>query len=81
MVTLSKPTVERTPVRLANVDAPEKVARGFQQTKEFLQAMIEKKEVSVETVARDKYSRSVADVRIGGQSVNKAAQRNTKDHG
>jgi len=63
------------PVRLANVNTPEKGTRGFQSTKQFLQAMIEGKEVSIETVARDKYSRSVADVRIRRQSVNKAVKK------
>jgi endonuclease YncB( thermonuclease family) len=58
-------------VRLADVDAPEKGRPGAKQATEALRKMIEGKEVAVETVARDKYGRSVAKVKVGRESVNK----------
>ena len=60
------------PVRLANVDAPEKGQPGGAGATEALRKLIGGKEVSVDTVARDSYGRSVANVRVGRQSVNKA---------
>ena len=60
------------PVRLANVDAPEKGWPGGVRATETLRKLIEGKEVTVDTVARDRYGRSVANVKIGRQSVNKA---------
>lgn len=65
----------KNPVRLANVDTPEKRQPGYQDAKKELQNLILNKEVSIETVARDKYSRSVAKVKVGRYSVNKAMQK------
>lgn len=62
----------KNPVRLANVDAPEKGQPGSMKAKELLKELIEGKEVIIETVARDKYGRSIANVRIGRKSINKA---------
>ncbi|MFC1475859.1 thermonuclease family protein [Candidatus Zixiibacteriota bacterium] len=60
------------PVRLANVDAPEKDQRGSAAATRKLRALLSGKEVSIDTVARDKYRRSVAKVKTGSRSVNKA---------
>ena len=62
------------PVRLANVDTPEKGQRGAPQAREKLRKLIEGEEVAIETVARDKYGRSVARVYLGRASVNKKMQ-------
>ncbi len=62
----------KNPVRLANVDAPEKGQPRSMKAKELLKELIEGKEVIIETVARDKYGRSIANVRIGRKSINKA---------
>jgi endonuclease YncB( thermonuclease family) len=59
------------PVRLANVDAPEKGRPGGAKATETLRKLIHGKEVTVDTVARDSYGRSVANVKVGRQSVNK----------
>lgn len=59
------------PVRLANVDAPERGKPGAGGAKEDLQRMIGGEEVKIDTVARDKYGRSVANVYKGRESVNK----------
>ena len=58
------------PVRLASVDAPEKGQRGAAQATKALRDLIGGKEVSIDTVARDTYGRSVANVKVGGKSVN-----------
>ena len=58
------------PVRLANVNAPEKRQPGYQDAKRKLQGLISGKMVEVDTKARDKYARAVANVKVDGQSVN-----------
>ena len=65
-------------VRLANVDTPEKKQPGFQIAKKELEKLIKDKEVSIETVARDKYGRSVANVKIKTRSVNKVMKKHQK---
>ena len=61
----------KNPVRLANVDTPEKRQPGYQDAKKALSDMILGQEVTIDTKARDKYGRSVADVELGSRSVNK----------
>ena len=60
------------PVRLANVDTPEKGQLGYSGAKKALQDLIGGQEVIIDTKARDKFNRSVANVKIGIKSVNKA---------
>jgi len=62
----------KNPVRLANVDAPELGASGGRTAKRALENLIGGETVSIDTVARDRYGRSVAKVKIGRRSVNKA---------
>lgn len=62
-------------VRLANVDAPEKGQRGSPKARKDLIDLISRKPVSVDPVARDKYGRVVADVKVGNKSVNKAMRK------
>lgn len=68
----------KNPVRLADVDTPEKRQPGYQNAKKCLEKLILKQVVSIETVARDKYRRSVAKVKVGNKSVNKAMQGHKK---
>ncbi len=68
----------KNPVRLANVDTPEKRQPGYQKAKKELEKLVLGQEVSIDTVARDKYSRSVAKVKIGTRSVNKAMEKHKK---
>ena len=65
-------------VRLANVDAPEAGKPGAATAKRRLAGLITDKEVSVQTVARDVYGRSVANVKVGRRSVNKAMRPKKK---
>ena len=65
-------------VRLANVDAPEKGRPGAAKATADLRKLIGGKTVSIDTVARDKYGRSVANVKAGGKSVNRAMRGKTK---
>ncbi len=66
------------PVRLANVDAPETNQSGGTAATAALRRLIQGQEVRIDTVARDKYRRSVAKVKVGRQSVNRAMQNKTK---
>ena len=68
----------KNPVRLADVDTPEKGQPGYQNAKKYLEKLILNQEVSIETVARDKYHRSVAKVKVRTKSVNKAMQEHRK---
>ena len=65
----------KNPVRLANVDAPEKDQTGFSKAKNQLSNLIQGDEVIIDTVARDKFGRSVANVYLGRKSVNKEMQK------
>ena len=64
--------MRKHPVRLSNVDTPEKRQPGYAEAKNALIELIEGQEVTIETKARDKYNRAVANVKIGNKSVNKA---------
>ncbi len=66
------------PVRLANVDAPEKGQRGGAAATNALKGLIAGETVTIDTVARDKYARSVANVKVGRRSVNKAIKDKVK---
>ena len=68
----------KKPVRLANVNAPEKGKRGAPQARKELDKLIRGQEVYIDTVARDKWGRSVANVKIGRRSVNKAMKESLK---
>lgn len=62
----------KNPVRLASVDTPERGERGYKKATDALKRMISGKEVSIDTKARDRYGRSVANVKVGRRSVNRA---------
>ncbi len=68
----------KNPVRLANVNAPEKGKSGSVKATKALKNLIQGQKVQVDTVARDKYGRAVANVKVGGKSVNRAMNRNLK---
>ena len=68
----------KNPVRLANVDTPEKGTRGGAAATNALKSMIQGETVSIDTVARDSYGRSVAKVKVGRNSVNKAVKDRLK---
>jgi endonuclease YncB( thermonuclease family) len=65
------------PVRLAGVDTPENGQPGHAAAKDALSRLIGGKTVEIDTKARDAYGRSVANVKVGGRSVNRAM----KQHG
>lgn len=70
-----KTSARKHSVRLANVNAPEKGQRGSVKATNDLKRLITGKEVQIDTVARDKYSRAVANVKVDGKSVNKSMNR------
>ena len=59
-------------IRLAGYDAPEKGKKGAGRATQKLGQLIKGQEVAIDTVARDQYGRSVANVKTGRKSVNKA---------
>jgi len=59
-------------VRLANVNAPEKGRRGAPEARRHLRELVSRKQVNVDVVAHDRYGRSIANVKVGNKSVNKA---------
>ncbi len=68
----------KNPVRLANVDTPEKRQPGYQKAKQALADLIQDETVTIDTKARDKYRRSVANVKVKGRSVNAAMKKHGK---
>lgn len=68
----------KNPVRLANVNAPEKGQSGSAKAKDALSKLIKGEEVRIDTVSRDKYGRAVANVYLGRESVNKKMQKKLK---
>lgn len=65
-------------VRLANVNTPETGSPGAEVARRRLERLIRDRVVTIETIARDTYGRSVANVRIGRRSVNKAMRPKRK---
>lgn len=65
----------KTPVRLANVNAPERGSRRAAAATQALRDLVLGQMVSVETVGRDKYGRSMANVKVDNRSVNEAMRR------
>jgi len=68
----------KVPVRLANVDTPEKNQPGYQKAKQALEKMIFNEEVTIDTKARDKFRRPIANVKKGIKSVNKEMKKYNK---
>lgn len=62
-------------IRLANVNATEKNTKAGPRSIRILRDLIGGETVTVDTVARDKYVRSVAVVSVGGKSVNRAMNK------
>jgi len=65
-------------IRLAGVDAPERGSRGSVQATNKLKKLIQGKEVSVHTLVRDAFGRSIAKVKVGNKSVNEAMKTKKK---
>lgn len=65
-------------VRLATVDTPEQGEPGYRQAKSKLAGLIWRKEVTIDTKARDSHGRSVANVKLGQKSVNKEMKKYEK---
>ena len=72
-----KTSTRKHSVRLANVDAPERGKKGAGKATQKLARLIQGQKVEVNTVARDKYGRAVANVKVGGKSVNRAMKKST----
>ncbi len=62
-------------IRLAGIDAPEKEQAYGPPSHDALAEMVLHKQIRVHTVAIDKYGRSVAQLEVGGLSVNEEMVR------
>ncbi len=65
-------------VRLANFDAPEKGKRGSVKATQILRKLIQGKKVEVHTIGRDAFGRVIANVKVGGKSLDKAMRSKTR---
>ncbi len=66
---------QKTRVRLANIDAPEKAQEGGAAATQSLAEMVLKKQVHIATQAVDAYGRTVGTLTVGGQNVNEEQVR------
>ena len=73
-----KTKLRKHSVRLANVRAPEKGTKGGTKATQELRKLINGQKVKIETIARDKYRRAVAKVKVDGKSVNNAMNKKLK---
>jgi len=62
-------SVRKKPVRIANINTPEKGEKGYSEAKRALKKLVEGEKVTVTPVAMDKYGRTVAKVKKGTASV------------
>jgi endonuclease YncB( thermonuclease family) len=60
------------------VNTPEKREQGYQDAKKALEKLIGDKDVTVDTISRDKWGRPIANVKLGNQSVNQAMKKYQK---
>ena len=65
----------KSPVRLANVNAPGLEQPNGAIAKKLLEEIILEKTLEIETVGKDKDNRSIAKVRADGKSVNRAIRK------
>src|SRR5512143_2287713 len=66
---------QRIKVRLANIDAPEKAQPYGSESREALVKLVLQKQVRVRNEAMDNYGRMVAEISVGGRSVNEEQVR------
>ena len=65
-------------IRLANVRAPEMGTRGGVRAAKFLEGLIGRRMVEVDTLGRDEFGSAIARVRVNGDSVNLVMNRKTR---
>jgi endonuclease YncB( thermonuclease family) len=68
----------RNPVRLANVNSPEKGRSGSASAKKALEDLMLGETVTIETEDRDSYGRYVAKVKLGRRSVNETMKKHER---
>ena len=69
-LTIVSENTQAIKIRLAGIDAPEKAQAFGQRSKEHLEALVNQKQVTVESNKKDKYGRNVGQVLLNGQDVN-----------
>jgi len=71
-------SVRKKPVRLENIDTPEKGQKGYSEAKNALKNLLLGEQVTVTPVATDTHGRTVAKVKIGTSSVSKLMKPHQK---
>ncbi|MBU0687901.1 MAG: thermonuclease family protein [Gammaproteobacteria bacterium] len=66
---------QKLKLRLADIDAPEKVQPFGQRSLEFLKSRVNKKVVQVESRAIDQYGRTIATIKLDGIDLNQELVR------
>lgn len=62
-------SIRKKPIRIADIDTPEKGQKGYSEAKKKLSELIKGEKVTVTPVATDEYGRIVAKVKKGNTSI------------
>jgi len=71
-------SVRKRPVRIEDLNTPEKGQSGFSEAKQALKKLLEDEKVTVMPVATDKYGRLVAKVKLGNTPVSNLMKKHQK---
>ena len=71
-------SVRKRPVRIENIDTPEKGQSGYSEAKQALAKLLKDEKVTVTPVATDEYGRTVAKVKLGTTLVSNLMKRYQK---
>ena len=71
-------SVRKRPVRIKDLDTPEKGKSGYPEAKQALRKLLKDEKVTVTPVATDKYGRTVAKVKLGNTPVNNLMKKYQK---
>jgi micrococcal nuclease len=71
-------SVRKRPVRIADIDTPEKGQKGYSEAKKELKKLLKNQKVVIQPVATDKYGRTVAKVKKGTTSVSNLMKKHQK---
>ena len=72
-------SVRKKPVRIYDLDTPEKGERGYADAKKCLEKLIKGEKVTVMPIATDVYGRTVAKVKKGNTLVSNLMKKHQKN--
>jgi micrococcal nuclease len=71
-------SIRKRPVRIENIDTPEKGQKGYSEAKQALGKLLKGEKVIVTPVATDVYGRTVAKVKLGTSLVSNLMRKYQK---